>query len=183
MKPLRRLARPLLAATFVTGGIDSLRNPGAKAPAADDLARRLSGQFPQLKETDAEQLVKANAGVQVGAGSLLAIGRFPRLSAFALAASLVPTTAAAHRFWEMDDPTQRAQHRIHFFKNLSLLGGLLIASADTAGQPGLGYRARHRAEHAGAAVKRSGRQTRAAAKIAKRDAKLVAKGAREKLPV
>ena len=59
---------------------------------------------------------------------MLASGHFPRLSATVLAATLVPTTAAGHRFWEEQDPQKKAMQRIHFFKNTSMLGGLLLAA-------------------------------------------------------
>jgi putative oxidoreductase len=57
----------------------------------------------------------------------------------------VPTTLAGHRFWEEDDPARRHQQQIHFFKNLGLLGGLVLAAADTGGAPSLGWRARRAA--------------------------------------
>ena len=91
---------------------------------------------------------------------LLAFNRLPRLSALALAASLVPTTLAGHRFWEHEDEGQRAQQQINFFKNLSMLGGLLLAALDTAGRPGLVWRTQHAGQHAQAAVRRSRRQAR-----------------------
>ena len=65
-----------------------------------------------------------------------------------LAATLVPTTAAGHRFWEEQDPAERAQQRIHFFKNVSMLGGLIIAAGDTEGQPGVVWRTRRVAKDA-----------------------------------
>jgi uncharacterized membrane protein YphA (DoxX/SURF4 family) len=68
--------------------------------------------------------------VQVGGGALLAVGIFPRLAGLALAGSLVPTTFAGHPFWQIEDPTQRAQQRVHFLKNAAILGGLLIAAFD-----------------------------------------------------
>ncbi len=42
------------------------------------------------------------------------------------------------KIWEglAPDPAERAQQRVHFFKNVSMLGGLIIASGDTEGQPG-----------------------------------------------
>ena len=169
---LRRFARPLLASTFVFGGLDAVRNPGPKVSAAEEVAPRVAAKLPGLSEQDTETLVRINGGVQVGAGVLLGLGRLPRLSALALAATLVPTTAAGHRFWEFDDPAQRAQQQIHFFKNASMLGGLLLASADTEGRPGLTWRARHGAEHAGAAVRRG-----------RREAKLTPKAARANLPI
>jgi putative oxidoreductase len=66
--------------------------------------------------------VKVNAGAQVAAGTLLAIGKLPRLAALVLIGSAVPTTYAGHRFWELDDKQTRAQQRIHFLKNLGLIG-------------------------------------------------------------
>ena len=96
---------------------------------------------------DGETYIRANAAVQVGAGILLASGRLPRLSSAALAATLVPTTLAHHRFWEAEGEERRVQ-RIEFQKNLSLIGGLLLAAADTEGRPGLRWRADHAGDQA-----------------------------------
>lgn len=150
----------MIASIFVSGGVDTLLNPGPKVAAAEDIAPKVRAQIPGLSEQDTETLVRINGAVQLGAGTLFAIGRFPRLSALALAASLLPTTAAGHRYWEVDDQGERQQQRIHFFKNVSMLGGLLLAALDTQGKPGLGWRARHGAEHAGAAVRRTRRGAR-----------------------
>ena len=109
-----------------------------------------------------------NAGVHIAGGLALATGRAPRLSALALAATLVPTTVAGHRFWEESDPAAKAQQKTHFFKNVSMLGGLLLASVDTEGRPGLAWRARHAASH----VRREARHL---GKSARREAKLAAK--------
>ena len=70
------------------------------------------------------------------------MGWFPRLSAAVLGGTLVPTTLAGHRYWEIEDKQERAQQRIHFLKNLTMLGGLLIAAADTGGNPSLAWRSR-----------------------------------------
>ena len=87
---------------------------------------------------DPELVVRANGAVMVGAGSMLALGRLPRRAALALALSLLPTTAAGHPFWQIKDPKQRAAQRLQLQKNLSMLGGLLLAVVDTGGKPGLG---------------------------------------------
>ena len=110
---------------------------------AEDVAPKIAERLPLPDETD--QLVKINAVVQVAAGALLAIGRLPRLAAAALAASLVPTTLAAHRFWEQEDTGQRAQQQFHFLKNVGLLGGLILAAVDTEGAPSLGWRTKRAA--------------------------------------
>ena len=147
MTVVRRVARPMLASMFLVGGMDALRNSREKVPAAEPVAPELAKRLPYLPE-DTETLVKINGAVMVAAGAMLATGRFPRLASLALAGTLVPTTAAAHRFWEEKDPKVRQIQQIQFFKNVGLLGGLLLAAVDTEGQPGLAWRARHAARHA-----------------------------------
>ena len=156
MTVVRRLARPLLSSIFIHGGIDALTHPQSKVPAADPIAPRIAERLPYLPE-DTATLVRINAAVQIGAGAMLALGRFPRLSSALLAGSLVPTTFAGHRFWEESDPTRKAQQKIHFFKNLSMLGGLLLAAVDTEGRPGLAWRAKHASQHVAASTRRSRR--------------------------
>jgi putative oxidoreductase len=141
MALIRALARPLLAATFITGGIDTFRNPAPKVPAADKVVAPIVEAVPQLSST--EQVVKLDAAVKVVAGSLFALGKFPRISAAALAASLIPTTAAGHRFWEESDPAKRKAQQLHFLKNAGIVGGLLLAAVDTEGKPSLAWRAKH----------------------------------------
>jgi uncharacterized membrane protein YphA (DoxX/SURF4 family) len=141
---VRRLARPMLAAIFINAGIDTFREPERRAKVAEPVAKRI-GEATPLPENPTE-LVKLNAAVQVAAGFLLALGRLPRLAASALAVSLVPTTVAGHRFWEEEDPARKTQQRVHFLKNVGLLGGLILASVDTAGAPSLSWRAKRAAK-------------------------------------
>ena len=139
---VRRIARPLLASTFISGGIDALRHPEAKAPKAEKLDIPSKPGMAKLNITTTEQAVRVNAAVQVAAGTLLSLNKLPRISALALAGSIVPTTLAGHRFWEESDPAKRAGSQIHFFKNASMLGGLLIASVDTAGKESVAHKAK-----------------------------------------
>jgi len=145
------LARPMIAGMFIYGGLDSLRRPASKVPAAEGVVNGVS----EKTGMDIEQLVKINGAVQVAAGSALALGIFPRPAALALAASLVPTTLAGHRFWEAEGEA-KPQQTIHFLKNLAMFGGLVIAANSTGGRPSLPWRARravHRAsETAGDAI-------------------------------
>lgn len=134
---VRRIARPLLASTFISGGIDALRHPEAKAPKAETLDIPSKPGMDKLHITTTVQAVRVNAAVQVAAGTLLSLNKFPRLASLALAGSIVPTTLAGHRFWEEDDPATRAGSQLHFLKNASMLGGLLIASVDTEGRESL----------------------------------------------
>lgn len=144
MSLLRLVGRPMLASMFISGGLNSVREPEAVAPVADPVVRPVTERVPVVPDRT-EDAVRLSGAVQVAAGFLLATGRVPRPAALAIAATLVPTTLAAHRFWEVEDPDDRAQQRIHFFKNLSMLGGLLIAADDTAGHPSLLWRSRHAA--------------------------------------
>jgi putative oxidoreductase len=151
----RRIARPLLASMFVSGGIDAVRNPETKAEKARAVTEPIRDWVPVLPE-DATTLVRLNGMVQVGAGSLLALGKFRRLAALALIGSIIPTTYAGHRFWEEEDEATRAQQRVHFLKNLGLLGGLILAAVDTEGAPSLSWRTRRQAArvtHAVSAVR------------------------------
>lgn len=141
----RRIARPMMAGMFVAGGLDALKQPESKAPAAEPVAETIAG--PLGLPEDTAQLVRINGAVQLGAGLMFATGRLPRLAAAALAVSLVPTTLAGHRFWEADADA-RAGQRIHFLKNMSMLGGLILAATDTEGRPSLAWRARKAAERA-----------------------------------
>jgi uncharacterized membrane protein YphA (DoxX/SURF4 family) len=103
---------------------------------------RVTAVAPVENPPDNVTLVQIDAGVKIGAGVLLALGKAPRLSAVMLAATVIPTTVVEHRFWETHDPDQRANQQLHFTKNLALLGGLMLAAADTEGKPSLAWRAR-----------------------------------------
>jgi len=168
----RLIARPMLASMFLVGGVNALRNAeqlAARAkPVTDRLLPMLSKAAPQVPvPQDPVTLVRLNGAVQVGAGLALASGRAPRLSSAVLAATLVPTTAAGHRFWEEQDPTAKSQQRMHFFKNVSMLGGLLIAAGDTDGKPGVAWRTRRAAKDARREAKHLAAAARREAKLAK----------------
>lgn len=170
MTVTRLIARPMLASMFVVGGVNALKNAStlgpAAQPAADKYVPLAQKAVPQAPiPTDATTLVRINAVAQITAAAALATGRAPRLASAVLAASLVPTTVAGHRFWEESDPATRSNERVHFFKNVSMMGGLLLAGVDTEGKPGLAWRARRAASDA----KREARQL---AKDARREARL-----------
>jgi putative oxidoreductase len=153
----------MLASIFMLQGYDTLRHPDKYAAEAEPVVRPIAERVPVLSGKP-EQAVRINGAVQLVAGSLLALGRWPRLSALAIAATLVPTTLAGHRFWEAEEDENQAQQRIHFLKNLSMLGGLLIASADTAGSPSVAWRTRHAATSARKEASRLARTAKASGK-------------------
>ncbi|MBO0833929.1 MAG: DoxX family protein [Actinobacteria bacterium] len=142
MSALRELARPMLASIFVIQGMQNFENPEGVAPLAEPVVRPMHQRIPAVP-AEAEQAVRINGGIQAAAGAMLALGVLPRLAALAIAGTLVPTTLAGHRFWEHSDPQERAKHRIQFLKNLTIMGGLLLAIADTDGKPSLTWRRHH----------------------------------------
>jgi uncharacterized membrane protein YphA (DoxX/SURF4 family) len=168
----RLVARPMLASIFVAGGINALRNTDAHAEKAKKVADTVVPLAQQAVPgvpipTDTRTLVRINAGAQILAAAALATGRAPRLSASVLAASLVPTTLAGHRFWEETDSAAKNAQRLQFFKNTSVMGGLLLAAVDTEGQPGLAWRARRAAADVRREARRVARDARREAKLAR----------------
>jgi putative oxidoreductase len=136
---------------FVTGGWDAFTHPEGKVKAAEKVTGPLAEHVSILPD-DTETLVRINGGVQVVAGSLLAVGKFRRLSALALIGSIIPTTYAGHRFWDELDDEKRGQQQVHFLKNLGLLGGLILAAVDTDGAPSMSWRLRRQWQRTGEAV-------------------------------
>ena len=140
---VRRIARPMLSSMFISGGINSLKNADYLAKRAEPVTDKLTPVVEQASaipmSLDSKQMVQLNGVVHLVGGAMLAAGKLPRLAALALAVSLVPTTAAGHRFWEESDPQQRSNQRVHFLKNVSMMGGLLLASVDTEGKPSVAW--------------------------------------------
>ena len=152
---IRRIARPMLSAVFISRGIDALRSP---KPAADAARPTLDGlsKLPDPVGTNvpsnAEMVARVNAAVQIGGGLLLATGKLPRFASAALALSVVPGSLGGHTFWSETDPQRKAEERRAFVTDVSLIGGLIIAAVDTEGKPSLGWRGRHAAHKVSDAV-------------------------------
>lgn len=125
MRIARIAARVLTGSTYVALGLDAFRVPGGRVQLAGPVLKRLRTVLP-LPEDD-EALVRVNAAVQVAAGGALVVGVAQRPAALALIGSLVPTTAAGHAFWTIDDPAAHKAQRVQFYKNMALIGGLVFA--------------------------------------------------------
>ncbi len=166
----RLIARPLLASGFVIGAVNALRHTDDVAPKAKHVADKV---VPVVQRagvpvpSDTATLVRVNAGLQVAGALALATGRAPRLGAAALAVSLVPTTVAGHAFWAETTPEAKRVQRLQFFKNLSMLGGAIIAAGDTDGKPGVAWRARRAAKDARREAGHLAGSARREAKLAK----------------
>ena len=125
---LQTAGRMLTAPIFITGGLSAVKDPAGKAAMAESTLDSIREFVPGLPD-DNELLVRINGGVQILAGATLLLGIKPRLSALALAGSLIPTTLAGHSFWEMEGGDAKT-HQTQFSKNLAALGGLLLIAGD-----------------------------------------------------
>ena len=157
----RTLARPLLSAIFISSAIPMLKDQSY-----------LHGPIRDAGLAEPELLAKTHVYANLIGGLALATGRFPRLAALGLAANIVPATLLGHAYWSAPED-QKTVQKINFFKNVSLLGGLVLAAADTDGRESIPHavsrvskRAAKRAEKA--TTKASKRASRSAGKAGKK---------------
>ncbi len=176
MSLLRLVARPLLAAPFIVRGVDALLHPMNRAERTQPMADRLPPAAGPLGNP--EHLVRASGVVMVGAGALLATGTAPRVSAAVLAATSLPAIYTDRPFWTIEDPQQRRDQRALLLRELALVGGLLLAAADTEGRPGLAWRGRRAVTDLERSAHRASRQARTASWAAKRTGRLLRRQAR-----
>jgi uncharacterized membrane protein YphA (DoxX/SURF4 family) len=161
---------------FVLGGLDEARNPHEKRPAAVGVVQFVREKTSVAIPDDTATVVRIDGVVKLLAGVALSLGKAPRLAAAVLSASLVPTTLAAHSFWKIDDKGDRALQKQEFFKNASMLGGLLLAVVDTQGRPSVAWRTRR-------AARRLSRNVTHAAENTSESAEQFARRTRKALPV
>jgi putative oxidoreductase len=109
------LPRALMAGIFLNGGINTF-----------SAAEKKTGPAEKLGLPNPEQMVRFDSAAKVAGAAAMTLGILPRLAATGLSISLIPTTLGAHRFWELEDPQQRATQLTQFLKNAGLLGGLLL---------------------------------------------------------
>ncbi|GLY27933.1 DoxX family membrane protein [Kineosporia sp. NBRC 101731] len=150
MTIVRRIARPLLAAPLIQSGVEVARHPASHAEAAKPVLNQVSG--PLRLPNDPVMVVRSAGAVTAVAGSLLAVGRLPRLSALAIVAT-APVVQPIEPFWKEKDPTLRREKQATFVKTLGLIGGALLATVDTQGKPSVAYRGRKARKAAAVAVR------------------------------
>lgn len=170
MTIVRRLARPLLAASFVQEGLDAVLHPAKRSERARPLVDAVAGPLGLPK--DPELLIRANGAAMFGAGALLALGRLPRVAGIALVATLAPGIYLhVVSMRQEKDADVRSSERDDLVRDLSRLGGALLAAVDTQGRPGLAWRGKHAAGHLGTSARRTTLAARREAKRAAKDAR------------
>jgi uncharacterized membrane protein YphA (DoxX/SURF4 family) len=176
MTIVRTLARPLLATGFVAAGVERLRNVEQTAEQLSPTLGRLGNAVPSAAGLADNPVVVARVlgATQLGAAAMLGLGKFSRLAGLVLAATAGVNTLVEYRNADASTQEGRKDRRTQLLKNLSLIGGVLLAAVDTNGRPGLAWRAEH-------LVSDTGRNMRAVSKDASRRSQKVAKQTRKRL--
>ena len=117
--------RIALGAIFVKSGIQKLLALGA-------FAASLAGRgIPQ-----SSMWAVIGATVECVGGILIVTGYKTRYASVLTILFVIVATAIAHRFWEFADAARRTQES-QFFKNLSIIGGLLVLFVAGSGRFGV----------------------------------------------
>jgi len=119
--PAMFLGRIFLALLFVVSGIGKITGYAGTA------AVMASKGLPLV-----DILLPLTIAVELGGGLLLALGWKARWAAAALFLFLIPTTLIFHQFWGIDPKLVQMQ-KIHFLKNVAIMGGMLLVLAIGAG--------------------------------------------------
>ena len=115
------IGRALLATIFVISGY-------GKLTAFSDTAKHIAEKGLPL----APVFAFGTVAIELVGGVLLLLGWKARWTALAMALFLVPATLLFHRYWSFEG-SARAMQRIQFLKNLAIMGGLLMVSANGPG--------------------------------------------------
>ncbi|WP_125609574.1 DoxX family protein [Specibacter cremeus] len=153
---IRALARPMLASSFILSGVTQLRHAEDTARQLAPVLGRVSAALPV--QASEQTLARALGGAQIGAGALLAAGKFSRLAAVVLSATAALNAYVEYRSAGTDTREAKAHRRSQLAKNIGLAGGALLAAVDTAGRPGLAWRAGHLVDAGMKAGKQAGKQ-------------------------
>jgi putative oxidoreductase len=111
---LKHLALLLFSGQLLLGGWQQATEPSPRAERARGIGWPVG-----------DELVRASGWAMILGALALHIPRLRRLAAILLGIQLLPITYVGHRFWQEQGPAQ-GQHKIHFFKNLSIVGGALF---------------------------------------------------------
>ncbi|WP_346844517.1 DoxX family protein [uncultured Rothia sp.] len=142
MSLVRKLARPLLASSFVLSGIDRLKNAEdfSHLKKAIDVAAKSNPQLSALKGQE-KLLGQGLAGAQVLAGSLFALGKLPRFSSLVLLATGATNAYVEYAATEATTAEAKKARTRSALTHGSLLGAIAITAVDTDGNPSLAWRA------------------------------------------
>ncbi len=116
----KTLGHILLGGIFIFGGSNTFMNPDGRAKRVE------AAGIPSARPATI-----LNGAVMTVAGTTLAAGILPKLSALALIGTLVPTTYVGHPYWQEQEAGPRAMQQTNFMKNLAMLGGLFLVLTES----------------------------------------------------
>ncbi|MDP9800530.1 putative membrane protein YphA (DoxX/SURF4 family) [Arcanobacterium wilhelmae] len=145
MSILQKISRPLLAAPFVSAGLEALAKPAGHRERTQvllDAAKKTGCPVAQkdLKPQVVDLATRATGAVMALSGLALATGRLPRSAALVLGTLQVPLALANNPFW-LHSGEERQRDLARLVQNAGLIGGALMAARDRSGAPSLGWRA------------------------------------------
>lgn len=145
MTIITALARPLLAAPFISSGVDALRRPEEHIEPVKNLQLEKTS-VGELSDSTITLLTRVIGGVRVLAGVAMAAGKKPRLAALTLAATELPL-ALANNPVHLSSGEERKEHIKGLMTSVGLVGGALVAAGDRRGKPSLSWRLENRRDH------------------------------------
>ncbi|HWF85404.1 MAG TPA: DoxX family protein [Vicinamibacterales bacterium] len=114
MRVLHILGRTIFGGYFLYSGIHHFQD------------KEMFSQYAAQKGVANPSLaVQASGALLVAGGLSVLAGARPRQGLAAIIAFLIPVSLQMHRFWEVEDPQQRAGEMVNFMKNMALVGAAL----------------------------------------------------------
>lgn len=115
MDKIQVIGRLIVGGYFVMMGIQHFIN-----------LKNLSG-YSKSKKVPMPEVAVIITGILMLLGGLgVFFNQFWNESILLLIVFLIPTTFVMHAFWNVKDPMQKMNERIAFFKNLAIMGALLM---------------------------------------------------------
>ncbi len=86
--------------------------------------------YAQSKKVPIPKIAVLMTGLMMFLGGLgILLGIYVQLSVLLLSLFLIGTLIKMHRYWEVADPMARMGEHVNFYKNLGLLGAILMLLA------------------------------------------------------
>lgn len=115
MEFLFLLARILYSAIFISSGLNHLTNSGQMS------------EYAAAKKVPMPRISVLISGVMLLFGGLSVLfGFWVDIGALLLIIFLLPAAFMVHDYWTIEDPQERQNEQIHFFKDLALAGGAFL---------------------------------------------------------
>ncbi len=117
-KALFLLGRVIFGGFFLYNGINHFKE------------HKMMSQYASSKGVPrSEAVIPATGALLVLGGASILLGIKPKLGALAIVAFLAGVSPVMHDFWRVEDPNQRMNDMVNFYKNLALAGGAIALMA------------------------------------------------------